>query len=122
MSRYLRALKAGGRLPSNAQWSLLVDKATELVESEYVIGVFEISTSAWLHEKIRHVALGPTDMVVSAQMILGIEAIIGRLTEERAEIEALASDDLNAARRDRLTRDIKLAVTSISERLKRGIS
>lgn len=121
--RWMRAARAGARTLNLDAWSRIVDEATEAMERYYSRRSFSFEATEPSSTDIRdrrHVILEPTSLIISAQAVLDLEAALAHATMLIAEIEQLASEDMDAARRARLMRTIEACREAIAARLRRG--
>lgn len=120
--RYYCALRNGASVLDEARWAKLVDEANFALMTDRPSFSSSAAADSPAPSRSRMVVLHPTDLVVSAQTILDVEAALALAEELRFEIESVAKDDLDSARRARLVRVIENTIEVVGRRLRRGQS
>lgn len=122
--RWHRAALAGARSLNRTEWDRMVKRAADAMHEHYArLGrTFVAEPRAPELPRRQHVILESTMLVVDAQMVLDLELALTHAEMLAAEIEQLASEDVDSARRARLMRTIERCREAIAKRLARGVS
>jgi hypothetical protein len=117
--RYHRARLAGGGHLRDEDWSKTVDRAIEIADASRPTWQEMAAMSPGFGRKVvEHVALAPGQMVVSAQLVLDVEAALSEANTLHMELRELAEHhDVGVARRERIAAKIEDAIAKIKKRL-----
>lgn len=121
--RWLRVVEAGASSLDGKRWSATVGEAVKAVEDHdrdlYGPGAFDPASAPRVPRlSARPVYLPPGQVVIDAQTILDVERALTEAQQLADELKALASEDVDLARRARLQRTIDQCREAVARKLR----